>query len=627
MSHNDIQEGQESPAHEDAIRFREKHQQNAEPSLPNDPVPIILSELNDFRSNIPNACESLSTILKRAYDTNYMEFPTIGKEVPYEDLQAKYTFNAYLKERIIGEMYLPHFEFDDVENQFWDRDWAQGIYSCAKDNERLQAIVDGMRETYGANMCAVYVLTEIQFIYKGFAKEIVHLLLTEEFDKKSSYNPSIDDPCSQFIFSGQIGVKQKPCSLVDPRYISAFVHIELGPLQKIDGIVIALMDVSVQNRRKHIEAREAIQLAKELEEQKKHTDEKPYTEKVQKYKDIYEASQRYDEAVLYKLFLEMDLDGDLLLSKDDLWGFCQKKNILIDRKDTDPLIGLANKYHLGKQPYKLKWTKDDPIDYKAFYAAINYQLRIRTNYQVEEVYRESYEKWHYILDWAGIKKDPAKPKLEFKEPLPDYLRKHDANEILNKMKRDKLEGTKDNVIIKIGKSGLEMPKLDSKDGSDPAGQKSHTSSQRFKLNRDNQSKPDLHRPQMYPEKKPEANVVVNDTFSLYERVNRNPWKLYDPDAIDKKVNQQLEVGANNLTTISFQAKEFYDEGYRLSMKPAEILQANMHPIHKYVPVRDRRSIYDEEEPKDQKSKENDTITNLQKTTDRFNRTASKVRLN
>ena len=102
------------------------------------------------------------------------------------------------------------------------------------------------------------------------------------------------------------------------------------------------------------------------------------------------------------------------------------------------------------------------------------------------------------------------------------------------------------------------------------------------------------RPDVYPERRPEAFVVVNDTIALREANNRGPSALPEEAPALKKVNQGLTEEFDATKTTNFYSQELFNEHERISLHPREVLESSTHPLFRYVPVNQRDpDLYDD----------------------------------
>jgi hypothetical protein len=306
-----------------------------------DPLPCIIEQINRFRSKIPEACQELFDKVKESYQVNFIDFNTLGKEVYPTDIQVKYMANLYLKERVVGQLYIPHLEFDDDINEKFSSTLGSHLCSCMNASDADgQAAFDLFREEAGYSMCAGYYLPNVTKIAKGFEKELVQLFLLEEIIMKEGKDlGALMEPQTKFFYSGTS--KQKSGSLMDHRYLSCFLHIELevgeNSSARVKGILIILIDKSVVEMKAMAIKNEKIalnnQTSKTKQERYVHTS--GYLERMKKYENLYSSKPKYDEKVLHQLFLRLDIDGDGMLGKEDLWNFCQKHKIII-KKEVEP---------------------------------------------------------------------------------------------------------------------------------------------------------------------------------------------------------------------------------------------------------------------------------------------------
>lgn len=307
--------------------------------IEDDPLPNLIEEMNRFRSRVPIACQELFNRIKESYKESFIDFPALNKEVMAEDIQAKYSLNLYFKERIIGELSIPHFEFDDDLNELFCRRWGQKIYQAfEKSQEEAQKMVEEYRENEGLNMVAAYCLPNVTKLGKGFETELIQLFLLEEVFRKTNGNiEELAQPHTFFIYSGNR--KEKPGSFLDHRYVSTYFYIDLKEDGRIAGLMIILFDRSsifIKQKMKK-QAKQKAEEEKKLSQSQlsvriRKTQSSSYLERMKKYENIYEGSQRYDEKVIQRLFVEMDIDNDGFVGREDLWKFCQSKKVLIPKE-------------------------------------------------------------------------------------------------------------------------------------------------------------------------------------------------------------------------------------------------------------------------------------------------------
>jgi hypothetical protein len=310
-----------------------------EQNLDEDPVPNLLEEMNRFRSKIPIACQQLFDRIKESYKENYIDFPILDKDVAAEDIQAKYSINLYFKERIIGELSIPHFEFDDDLNEMFCRNWGPKIYNSMKAGAlEGQKVIDEYRAQEDFNMVGAYCLPNATKLGKGYESEIINLLLLEEVFNKTNVNIELlADPHTIFYYSG--ARKQKQGSFLDHRYVSSYFYIDMQENGRVAGMLILLFDRSVilikqkLAKQARLKAEEEHGLAQsQLSVRLKKSQSNSYVEKLKKYEGIYEGSPRYDEKVIQRLFIDMDADNDGFVGREDLWQYCKAKKILISRE-------------------------------------------------------------------------------------------------------------------------------------------------------------------------------------------------------------------------------------------------------------------------------------------------------
>jgi hypothetical protein len=306
--------------------------------ITDDPLPSIIEQINRFRSKIPEACQELFDKVKDSYQESFIEFHTLGKEVSPAEIQVKYIANLYLKERVVGQLYIPHLEFDDDINEKFSN--SVGANLCASLNtsdDEGQKALDNFRQQAEYSMAACYYFPQVTKIAKGFEKEIIQMFLLEEIIMKEGADlGALMEPQTKFLYSGNF--KQKSGSLMDHRYISCFVHIDVEAestsLVRIKGILIVLIDKSVVEM-KAAAIKEQLKQSNQQNIKPSHqryTHTAGYLDRMKKYKNLYQGAPRYDEKVLHQLFLRLDIDGDGRIGKDDLWNFCQKNKVIIKKE-------------------------------------------------------------------------------------------------------------------------------------------------------------------------------------------------------------------------------------------------------------------------------------------------------
>jgi hypothetical protein len=319
----------------DVIQVPEDDQQVVE----EDPIPNFLIEMNRFRSKIPVACQEVFDLVKESYKESMISFDTLNKEILMQDIQAKYAVNLYFKERIIGELNIPHFEFDDQLNEIFCSRWGEKMYQAmATDPKAGKDVVDAFREEENLGMVAAYCMPKVGKLVKGFESDLIKLFLLEEvFRKESSQIEEMADPHTVFCYSG---IKpQKNGSFLDHRYISCYFYVDLDQTARIKGFMIVLFDRSAVLMRdamlklvKEQNAKEKRDHLESLSVRMRRIKSSAYMEKMQKYSSLYQSSARYDEKVIQRLFVEMDLDGDGFVGREDLWNYCQAKKVPIKKE-------------------------------------------------------------------------------------------------------------------------------------------------------------------------------------------------------------------------------------------------------------------------------------------------------
>jgi hypothetical protein len=94
----------------------------------------------------------------------------------------------------------------------------------------------------------------------------------------------------------------------------------------------------------------------------------------------------------------------------------------------------------------------------------------------------------------------------------------------------------------------------------------------------------FQRPLIYPERRPEAGIVVNDTLALEEMKSKEVNPHHETDPIERKINLKIHKASNNKSTVSFFCKELQEEHRRLGMNPDEVLhREGVHPFYRFVP--------------------------------------------
>lgn len=94
----------------------------------------------------------------------------------------------------------------------------------------------------------------------------------------------------------------------------------------------------------------------------------------------------------------------------------------------------------------------------------------------------------------------------------------------------------------------------------------------------------FQRPLVYPEKRAEAGVVINETIALAENKSKEATGGFETNPMERKINLKMHKGGNNKTTLSFFCKELQEEHRRLGMNPEEVKNTpGVHPFYRYVP--------------------------------------------
>jgi hypothetical protein len=306
--------------------------------LVEDPIPNLIEQTNRFRSKIPEACQELFDKVKESYQVSFVEFPSLGKEVSPTDIQVKYLANLYLKERVVGQLYIPHLEFDDDINEKFSSTTGNSLCSALETGDsEAQAFLDNFRAETGSCMLACYYLPKVTKIAKEFEKELLQLFLLEEIiSKESTDKGALMELQSRYYFSGDF--KQKSASLMDHRFQSIFIHFDLEKDEKtmfrIKGILLLLTDKSVvEMKAEAIKQQKLADLQNSSKAKaERYSHQSGYLERMKKYHNLYQSNPKYDEGVLHQLFLRLDIDGDGKLGKEDLWNFCKKHKVIITKE-------------------------------------------------------------------------------------------------------------------------------------------------------------------------------------------------------------------------------------------------------------------------------------------------------
>jgi hypothetical protein len=196
---------------------------------------------------------------------------------------------------------------------------------------------------------------------------------------------------------------------------------------------------------------------------------------------------------------------------------------------------------------------------------------------------------------VGINKDPEHAKLTFKEPKPCFLLKHDPNKVSKDLKEKRLNKQRHLVLMNSDLCELELKlkndqmasDLTSKQNSSLKPLQKSKSSAAFRLKCNStigMSTFSLQKPLIYPEKRPEAGIIVNDTIALEEMKLKQESPQYETDPKERKINLKMHKGSNNKNTVSFFCKELQEEHQRLGMNPEEVMhQEGVHPFYRFVP--------------------------------------------
>ena len=181
------------------------------------------------------------------------------------------------------------------------------------------------------------------------------------------------------------------------------------------------------------------------------------------------------------------------------------------------------------------------------------------------------------MDRSGYRKDPPHQKLEFKEPIPTFLQFYDPNNATRATENYRLKKSRSQIRLISTKDSARVPIQNEEiSKGTPVG-----IGNRKRTLTSHQSR--SQRPDIYPEVRPEAGLVINDTVTINELNNKYPSKHQDTDPSEAKINQGMTKGNHSMTTTNFYSQELYNENYRVNMNPREIIDSTIHPLFKYVP--------------------------------------------
>ena len=313
---------------------------------------MLVYELNKFRRDSREACDSFFEFVKSSYNVQQLVFDSLGISLTYDHIRSKLDLNSYLRERSMGDMGLPHFEFDETQNRLFSLSLGKEMYERSGDLDSMEVSLGRCADYLSTTMLAVYTIKNIKTNADNYLTDIVRLLMAEEYRKKALLEGNQQENVvysSEFFYKGD-HPKQKVVSIFDGRYISCYVHLDIGDQGQVKGALVALANVSVLAKESIRELAARRLSARNTKDRQQEID---YLNKVKKYHKIYEASQRYDERVLYNFCLEMDLDNDRKISKEDLWGFCNKKKIDIQRSVS--FFNIRSQIHSSKMPTSSTW--------------------------------------------------------------------------------------------------------------------------------------------------------------------------------------------------------------------------------------------------------------------------------
>jgi hypothetical protein len=200
------------------------------------------------------------------------------------------------------------------------------------------------------------------------------------------------------------------------------------------------------------------------------------------------------------------------------------------------------------------------------------------------------------LKYLGISKDYERAPLTFAEPKPSFLQRYDPNKVLRDLRDKRLNKQKNLVLLQsdLVESHYKATFDSSHTNGVASNQKRPSilqkskSSATFRLKAKGTggvSSESFQQPFVYPEKKPEGNLIINDTLALGEARNGSPSSgQRDTDPFEKKINLKMHKGFNNKTTVSFYCKELQEEHRRLGMNPDEVLNTEgYHPFYRFIP--------------------------------------------
>ena len=288
----------------------------------------LVAELNEFRQNIPGSCERLFEQVKASYNVQQLTFGSIGGGLALEDTRLKFGLNAYLRERVLGDCYLPGLEFDPHQNAAFIEACGRALYEAAETPDSRPRLLAAAEQAAASSLLAVYCAKHLQLADESAWRDLVSLFLCEEYFRKACPEISQDSYASTFLFRGE-HPRQKPVSFFDGRYISCYCYLDFGPLGEVRGVLLALVDVSVLAK-EHFRQAAVTRANKQLT--RSEDQEREYLGRVKKYHGLYQAAPRFDEKVLMRVFHQMDFDNDGRLGKQDLWRHCQEKKIDIQRE-------------------------------------------------------------------------------------------------------------------------------------------------------------------------------------------------------------------------------------------------------------------------------------------------------
>jgi hypothetical protein len=284
-----------------------------------------VQEANNLRNVIGYTCEQYFQQMKEHYNSEAIRLESLGKVVVYENQETKFKFTSFMRERVVGEGEFPIFEFVENQNEAFGDRFAGRWFASAGDEAALSSLEKEVAERYQSGMMLSFSVGGLAAGDKQLAKGVLDLMVLEEFLMKNGVGPETRKLQSRIRYTG--AAKERNVSLLDYRYVSILVQYHLAGDDSIDGVWIVLLDRSLID----IEDLERADSAARKWKTEQTLLGAPYLERLKKYSNLLKPSPQFDESTLYRFFLEMDLDRDLLVGKEDLWNFCKKQRIDIQR--------------------------------------------------------------------------------------------------------------------------------------------------------------------------------------------------------------------------------------------------------------------------------------------------------